>query len=136
MSFPTAPLWAQASLNDEVLPEATHPDWEFEYIDIGSVSRDHGVIATQRLTFGNAPSRARRVVRAGDVIVSTVRTYLRAVARIPDQCDGCVASTGFAVLRARRNADASFLGYAVVDPVFVDRVIALSVGVVRSPVTC
>ena len=129
MSLPTAPLWALATHNDETLPETTDPDREIEYIDIGSVSRDRGVTATHRLTFGDAPTRARRVVRSGDVVVSTVRTYLRAVARITAEHDGCIASTGFAVLRARSAVDPRFLGYALVDPVFIDTVVAHSVGV-------
>ena len=64
-------------VNNAVLPETTDPDFEFGYIDIGSV--DTGVLTEQpqRLQFTASPSRARRIVRSGDTIVSTVRTYLQ-----------------------------------------------------------
>lgn len=135
MTYPTAPVWSVASLNDEVLPESTDPEREISYIDIGSVSRERGVEITSTMLFADAPSRARRVVRCGDVIVSTVRTYLRAVARIDEEHDECVASTGFAALRARPQQDSRFLGYALLDPVFVDRVVANSVGVSYPAIT-
>jgi type I restriction enzyme, S subunit len=63
-----------ATINDEALSEETDPDFEFQYVDIGNVDSFGRVdqIATYR--FDAAPSRARRVVRHGDVIISTVRT--------------------------------------------------------------
>jgi type I restriction enzyme S subunit len=53
------------------------------------------------MAFGEAPSRARRKAKVGDVVVSTVRTYLKAVASVDEAHADCVYSTGFAVLRAR-----------------------------------
>ena len=116
-------------LNPEVLSEATPPDLEISYIDISSVSRGGHIAPPQRLTFGDAPSRARRTVRTRDTIVSTVRTYLRAVARIPDDMDGFVCSTGFAVLRLRQVLDPDFLYYWASSPPFIEEVVARSVGV-------
>lgn len=49
----------------------------------------------------NAPSRARRIVRENDVIMSTVRPYLKAFAIVPKEYDGQICSTGFAVLRCK-----------------------------------
>ena len=65
-----------ATINDEALIEETAPDFELQYVDIGNVDSSGRVdqIATHR--FEAAPSRARRIVRHGDVIISTVRTYL------------------------------------------------------------
>src|SRR5207249_8155990 len=48
----------------------------------------------------DAPSRARQLVQAHDILFSTVRTYLRNIALVPEGYDGQIASTGFAVLRA------------------------------------
>lgn len=129
MTWPTAPLWSLASANDEVLPEAIDPCVEFDYIDIGNVSLRGGIEGSERMTFDRAPSRARRRLRDGDVLISTVRTYLRAIARVPPEHGGSIASTGFAVLRARSNVDSRFLAHAVLDPTFVDSVVAHSVGV-------
>jgi len=55
------------------------------------------------MLFGDAPSRARRKAKVGDVVVSTVRTYLKAVAAVDERYADCVYSTGFAVLRPRRD---------------------------------
>jgi type I restriction enzyme S subunit len=70
------------NINMETLPETTDPDYELQYIDIGNVDSLGKVHEIQDFVFEKAPSRARRIVRHGDTIVSTVRTYLKAVAYI------------------------------------------------------
>ena len=117
-----------ASINDETLPESTPEDVGIRYIEISDVSESGGVGHASEVTFGKAPSRARRIVRTKDVLVSTVRTYLCAVATVPSKYDGAVASTGFAALRAR-NIDPKFLKYAVLNRAFLDEVVARSVGI-------
>ena len=117
-----------ASINDEALPETTSPDFEFEYVDIGGVSAVDGITATEQVVFENAPSRARRKVRHGDTIVSTVRTYLRAIAPIKNPPENLIVSTGFAVVRPRK-VESSFLAYALRESSFVESVVARSVGV-------
>ena len=117
-----------STVNDEALPETTDPDMEFTYVDIGNVDSVRGITGTEDLVFEDAPSRARRVVRQGDVIISTVRTYLKAIARIEPTDANLIVSTGFAVLRPRE-LDSGFAAYALSSPYFVDRVVAHSVGV-------
>ena len=80
------------------------------------------------MAFQEAPSRARRLVRDGDIIISTVRTYLRAVAPIKSPPDNLVVSTGFAVIRPDGLAPC-FARYALVADGFVGSVIARSTGV-------
>jgi len=87
-----------ATLNDEVLPESTNRSLEMTYVDIGSVDADAGITETEAVVFEKAPSRARRVVRGGDIIVSTVRTYLRAISAITASHPNLIVSTGFAVV--------------------------------------
>ena len=117
-----------ASLNDEALAETTSPDFEFEYVDIGGVSAVDGITATEQVVFENAPSRARRKVRHGDTIVSTVRTYLRAIAPIKNPPENLIVSTGFAVVRPR-TVEPAFLAYALRESSFIESVVARSVGV-------
>ncbi|MDP2643912.1 MAG: restriction endonuclease subunit S [Desulfobacterales bacterium] len=117
-----------ASINDEALPETTDPDYEFVYVDIGSVDAAKGIVATETYRFEDAPSRARRIVRDGDTIVSTVRTYLRAIAPIRDPNDNMIVSTGFAVVRPRK-LDSGYLSYALRSPFFVETVVSCSTGV-------
>lgn len=115
------------TINDEVLAESTAPNYEFRYVDIGSVTLQKGIEQYQGFSFENAPSRARRIVRAGDVIVSTVRTYLKAVASIHDDKD-VIVSTGFAVIRPKE-VDSRFLAYSLANHYFVEMVSSRSTGV-------
>ena len=60
----------------------------FQYIDISSIDRMTKCITTpQRLSIADAPSRARKLIKAGDVLVSTVRPNLNAVAIVPRAYD-------------------------------------------------
>lgn len=122
------PLKRLATLNDEALAEGTNPSLEIVYVDISSVDTVAGIRDKEKLDFENAPSRARRIVRHGDVIVSTVRTYLRAITAIEAPEPNLVVSTGFAVVRPRHLAS-SFAAYALRAPHFVESVVANSAGV-------
>ena len=118
-----------ASHNDEALDERTEPDFEIEYVDISSVSLINGIEKTESMPFEKAPSRARRKVKDGDIIISTVRTYLKAIAPICEPPENMVVSTGFAVVRPRENLFSRFAGYLLQSNGFVGDVVANSVGV-------
>ena len=115
--------------NDEVLGDATHSEYEIEYIDIGSVSASEGISKTETMLFSAAPSRARRIVRDGDVIISTVRTYLEAIASIDKPPPNLVVSTGFTVIRPNQHLHKKFAAYCLRASGFIKEVIARSVGV-------
>jgi type I restriction enzyme S subunit len=72
----------------------------FNYIEISDVDGATCSVRSKRIPCEEAPSRARKLVRAGDVLVSTVRPERRTVGVVPRELDGAVCSTGFAVLRA------------------------------------
>jgi type I restriction enzyme S subunit len=118
-----------ASLNPESLGEDADPGLEMVYVDIGGVDSLGRIVERESLTFGSAPSRARRLVRRGDVILSTVRTYLRAIAPINDPEPNLVVSTGFAVVRPADDLTTAYAAYALRAPYFVERVVANSKGV-------
>ncbi|GLQ10099.1 type I restriction endonuclease [Devosia yakushimensis] len=118
-----------ATYNDEVLPEGTDEDQEIDYVEISGVSLARGIEEVQRVTFGQAPSRARRKVRTGDILVSTVRTYLRAIAKVDEASPDLIASTGFCVVRPGDDVDNGFIGWAAKSEPFVTQVVARSVGV-------
>lgn len=94
------PVKYLAKYNYATLAESCSPDFEFSYIDIGSVTYTDGITNYQNFKFKDAPSRARRIVHSGDILVSTVRTYLRAVACVNEHRLPQIASTGFLVLQA------------------------------------
>lgn len=119
-----------ADVNRRTLSDATDVDFTFDYVDIGRVAKGKIEPSPLEVTFGEAPSRARRLAEPGDTIVSTVRTYLRAVATVGHNKTPQVFSTGFAVLHPRRLvAHPGFLSYYLQSDSFVDRVVANSVGV-------
>ncbi len=123
------PLKYLCTYNDEVLPETTAKDAEIQYIDIGSVSAVDGISKIETMIFKDAPSRARRIVRDGDVIVSTVRTYLEAIAAINNPPENLIVSTGFAVIRPNQYLYKSFASYCLRAKGFIKEVVARSVGV-------
>lgn len=122
------PIKYLTSYNDETLAENTAPDFEFDYIEIGSVDYGKGITSKEHLKFSQAPSRARRIVRTNDIILSTVRTYLRAVAPITFFENAQIVSTGFIVIRPK-NVVSSFLKYAIVSENFICTVEANSTGI-------
>ena len=116
-------------INPEVLSEDTDPEYLFDYMDINSVSTGYISTPPVRQVFGNAPSRARRVMRTGDTAISTVRTYLKASYHLQRDWPDLIASTGFAVLRPPVRIVPALLGHIVQSDAFVPQVVANSVGV-------
>ena len=100
------------------------------YIDISSVNRETKEVEDVIKVFKHeAPSRARQLVAKGDVLVSTVRPNLNAVAHLEKEFDGATASTGFTVLRpdSKKICD-RYLYYWVRSPYFVQDMIGRSTG--------
>lgn len=82
--------------------EQTGPTGDFVYIDISSIDRETKKVSGPKpLTLLQAPSRAKQLLKAGDVLVSMTRPNLNAVALVPENLDGAIGSTGFHVLRSR-----------------------------------
>ena len=88
--------------------------------------------------FNNAPSRAKRKVIQGDIIISTVRTYLKAIALIKESnTRELIVSTGFAVLRNKDKGELEneFLWRLVQSSIFVEKVVSYSEGVSYPAIT-
>lgn len=111
-------------------PSAGNHDGEFYYIDIASIDRDEKrIVDASAIPRKDAPSRARQLVKANDVLVSTVRPNLNAVAIVPANLDGATASTGFTVLRPRVDRiDPGYLFHWVKTPQFVDQMVKQATG--------
>ena len=122
------PLKAIATFNAEILGNNTDPNYEFDYVDIGSVEYGKGITATEQMCFKTAPSRARRKTKAGDTIISTVRTYLKAIAYIDDSEP--IVSTGFAVIHPNNTFVSNrFLFFATQAQTFISEIEKESNGV-------
>jgi len=102
----------------------------FRYVDISSVDREGKcVTGATELAVAEAPSRARQVLKADDILVSTVRPNLNAVAMVPNDLDGAVGSTGFTVLRANpKRLLPRYLFHWVRTPTFVANMVQKATG--------
>ena len=109
-----------ARVNPEQLGSRTDPDHLLEYLDIAAIEQPGFIGASRTFRFSEAPSRARRLAREGDILVSTVRPYLRNFARVREAPDNLVVSTGYAVIRPGDGVDGGFLYQHVLSARFVE----------------
>lgn len=123
------PLKYLCNYNEKTLKENTNPEYEFDYIDIGSVEYGKGITKREHMKFKDAPSRARRILEEGDIVVSTVRTYLKAISEIPGCSNDQIGSTGFIVIKNKPSVSNRFLKYAILADYFINAVISNSVGI-------
>lgn len=133
--------WQTATLGEilqktETVDPFKSPDVEFEYIDVSSVSNQtYRIEETQRLKGRDAPSRARRLIRAGDVLFATVRPTLRRIAIVPDDFDNQICSTGYFVLRPKPAVGHRFVFYYLQTERFMAGMEALQKGASYPAVT-
>ncbi|WP_434679409.1 restriction endonuclease subunit S [Pseudomonas sp. R1-18] len=107
------------------------PDQAFTYIDVGAVDNAAGTISTpQVLMAEDAPSRARKVVRSGTVIYSTIRPYLLNVAVIDKEYEQePIVSTAFAIIHPYLEMPARYFLCYLRSPVFVRYVESVQIGI-------
>ena len=105
--------WRLARLRD--VTQLNQANWDpsddsaILYLDLTAVAVPGRLSPPKRIRASDAPSRARRRVRSGDILVSTVRPNLRGFARVPHAAENLIASTGFAVLTPLADVDNSFV---------------------------
>ena len=97
-------------------------DLVIDYIEISDIG--YGIIKnppTQYL-FEKAHSRARRKIQENDIIISTVRNYLRSIWKVEVAYKNCIVSTGFSVLHPNNGVDVDLLYYVLSSDAFLDEV--------------
>lgn len=87
-----------STIDQDSLSTATPKDFRFRYISLSDVNDGRIGEALEEYAFSAAPSRARRRVKPGDVLMATVRPNLKSYAIVEDAHRDFVASTGFAVI--------------------------------------
>jgi type I restriction enzyme S subunit len=110
----------------------TMPTSNFTYIDVSAIDNHLGVVADGAavVSADNAPSRARKIVKKGTVIYSTVRPYLLNIAIIErDFKPAPIASTAFAILHPHEGVEAKFIYYFLRSPAFVRYVESVQSGI-------
>ena len=135
-------VWRKVTLHD-VCEEKTGirdprstPHEDFLYVDISAVdNKTKRIIQAKRVQGNDAPSRARQVIRSGDILVSTTRPNLNAVALVPPELDNQICSTGFCVLRPKDNLDSEFLFAYARSPKFVESLSRLVKGALYPAIT-
>lgn len=109
--------------NENIDPKKKFGNNPFIYLDVSSVEQKTGAILERKEILGiNAPSRARRKMRKGDVVFSAVRPYLKKCFIVDRKLDGNICSTGFTVFRIKNNKiDPKFLKYQLLSNYFIDQ---------------
>ncbi|WP_440712015.1 restriction endonuclease subunit S [Gordonia sp. FQ] len=117
LAFPPEMLYRVdevASISKGKRDPTKSPDDSFRYIDISSVEVVTGAVTGAQVVVGHeAPSRARKVLRALDILVSTVRPTRGAVALVPKALHNEIGSTGFSVVRANDDVNPFYLQFAL-----------------------
>lgn len=112
-----------ATINDEILAEDTRPNYELQYVGISDVDSSGNINELTSYHFENAPKSARRIVRNGDVIISTIRTSPEAIALIQETSGKLIVSTSFAVVRPKATVfEPNFCKYVLRESTFLDEV--------------
>lgn len=115
-------------LNLSSLGSDTDAELDIKYLDISNVNNTGLTGEIQELKFFEAPSRARRIVQNGDVVMSTVRPYLKAITYLDNIPENMIASTGFAVMTSKFNYNSKFLFYQTISDWFNETINSKSVG--------
>ncbi|MDF1526133.1 MAG: restriction endonuclease subunit S [bacterium] len=107
------------------------PDKLFSYIDVSAIDNEKGAINEPTvIEAADAPSRARKLVRLGTVIYSTVRPYLLNVAVINKELEpDPIASTAFAIVHPLGGISSRYVFWYLRSPVFISYVESKMLGV-------
>ncbi len=115
-------------INIENISTKANPEKGIFYIDLGAVDEGTIDLPDEPIQFKNAPSRARRVIHENDVLLSTVRPYLKGFAQIDRNIEGYICSTGFAVLTPDDSVDSKYIYHSLYTETFQRQFEQLLVG--------
>ncbi len=129
MEWPKKQL-GQLCIQTKQCSPGNQPAKKFRYVDISGIDSVVKRISKCRLIVGSeAPTRARKVIQTNDVLVSTVRPNLNAVAIVPSNLNGEIASTGFCVLRANQDRiDPAYLFLCATSEYFINTLVSKARG--------
>jgi len=114
----------------EKIKNEENSERKIKYLDIGSIdNKVFKIVSHKTYQIKNAPSRAKQITKEGDTLFSTVRTYLKNIAYVHSEYDNEICSTGFCVIRPKKNVLSSkYIFYYVISDDFVNRVSPLQTG--------
>ncbi|WP_429102081.1 restriction endonuclease subunit S [Aeromonas rivipollensis] len=115
-------------IDSKSLGTKTDPDFEFDYISLSDVELGKIGSVLEHHVYKNAPSRARRIVKAGDILLSTVRPNLQGFAKISNPHENCIASTGFSVLTSKKGTCGDYIYHYLFSAHITGQINSLVVG--------
>ncbi len=95
------------NINSEQIKD-NYPHEEIEYVDISSIN-NFQITHLEKYKTSERPSRAQRLVKESDIIISTVRPYLESFSLVSLNLPNLICSTGFSVLHSKHESDTNFL---------------------------
>ncbi len=107
------------------------PDVDFSYIDVSAIDNLKGILISPTiLKASEAPSRARKIVKYGTVIYSTIRPYLKNICVISEEyLPKPIASTAFAIIHPYLLMPGEFFYIYFRSPIFVNYVESVQTGI-------
>jgi type I restriction enzyme S subunit len=115
--------------NQITLGSNTRDDYEVDYVEISDLDSYGNITNFTHYLFSESPSRCRRVLRQGDVFISTVRTYLRSIGIVENNVIDLICSTGFSVLTPKKSILSKYLFFMLRTEWFISDVVRKSEGV-------
>ncbi len=115
-------------VNKKSISSSTNENYEISYIDIASIEYPGQNPYRKQVLLKNAPSRARRRVFDNNILVSTVRPYLRSFTFIENAEENLICSTGFGVLEAKGENHPQFIYQCILSDMFLSQVAKRLVG--------
>lgn len=107
------------------------PEDSFVYIDVSAIDNKAGIIgqSPEIVSASAAPSRARKIVKNGTLVYSTVRPYLLNIAIVDRDFDPePIASTAFAIVHPWEGISGRYLYFYLRSPIFVRYVESVQTG--------
>ena len=117
-----------ATIDKSSLGKKTPEDFEFSYISLSDVETGKIAGNLEKHFFASSPSRARRKVSCGDILLATVRPNLKGFAKVKAEHDGMIASTGFSVLTPKKDVSGDYLYHYLFSCHITGQINALVVG--------
>lgn len=126
--------WPQVRLgdvcDDKITSISSKENFDIIYIDISSIDNKTKCISSYtKIPAKKAPSRAKQILKLNDILVSTVRPNLNAVAiNTLDEDTVVVGSTGYCVLRSTEKIENKYLFYFCQSPTFIEQLVKRAKG--------
>lgn len=109
-------------------PSKCNPSEKVKYVEISGLDTVTGELFPHQIVVSEAPSRARKLIKTNDILISTVRPNRGAISVVPKYLNNSICSTGFAVYRVKKEIDAYYLSAILKHPVSIAQIMRWNTG--------